>query len=457
VRAPTGVRPSGVRLYGEAGSLVVCGDHHAVVPLDHADPGVGSLRIYARELRRPDLVDVEQPYLLYLQGGPGGRAPLPGADAPKWIDWALRRYRVILLDQRGTGRSAAADRWTLPETVGPDPARQAEYLSHFRADSIVADAEVLRRRLLGDAPWTVLGQSFGGFCAWTYLSFHSQGLSAVLVSGGIPPVGAGPDAVYRATHHALHRRTCELDNAHPRARAVLADVAQHLDATAEYLPTGERLTPARLQEIGVALGSTGGIDKIAHLADDAWALPGRRLSDTFLAGVAALISYATQPLYALLHEAIYAEPGTVTGWSAQRVRAGLRLGEHGARDLDGVVRLPLTGEMIYPHTVERDVTLAPLTATAHALAEREWDRPLYDPAALARNPVPVAARVYAEDMFVDPDLSLAAAEATEGVRVVLDETHHHDGLRRGPVSLLDELVALLPDRVHPHPRPVMIS
>ena len=64
--------------------------------------------------------------------------------------------------------------------------------------------------------------------------------------------------------------------------------------------------------------------------------------------------------------------------------------------------------------------------------------------------------VYAPDMFVDPELSLATAEATEGVRVILDEKYHHDGLRRGPVTLLDELVALLPGRVHPDPRPVMI-
>ena len=107
----------------------------------------------------------------------------------------------------------------------------------------------------------------------------------------------------------------------------------------------------------------------------------------------------------------------------------------------------------YPHTIERDAALAPLAAAAHALAEREWHRPLYDPAALARNQVPVAARAYAGDMFVPPDLSLATAEATEGVRVILDETNHHDGLRRGP---LDELVAPLPERVHPDLRPVMI-
>ncbi len=41
---------------------------------------------------------------------------------------------------------------------------QAEYLAHFRADAIVADAELIRRELTGGDRWSVLGQSFGGFC-----------------------------------------------------------------------------------------------------------------------------------------------------------------------------------------------------------------------------------------------------------------------------------------------------
>ena len=43
-------------------------------------------------------------------------------------------------------------------------------------------------------------QSYGGFCALTYLSFAPQGLKQVLISGGIPPTGNGcmADSVYRA-------------------------------------------------------------------------------------------------------------------------------------------------------------------------------------------------------------------------------------------------------------------
>ena len=49
-----------------------------------------------------------------------------------------------------------------------------------RADSIVADAELIRECLNADidqhpARWSLLGQSFGGFCAVQYLSVAPQG------------------------------------------------------------------------------------------------------------------------------------------------------------------------------------------------------------------------------------------------------------------------------------------
>ena len=427
-----------MRSFGEAvlGSRVLTGDHVVEVPLDPLEPAGERIEVYAREVRAPDLAGTDQPYLLFLQGGPGGRSPRPGGDAPGWLDWALRRYRVLLLDQRGTGRSTPQDRHTL---AGLPPRRQAERLALFRADAIVADAEALRRHLLGDAPWTLLGQSFGGFCTWTYLSFAPEGLTAAYVTGGVPPLGVHPDDVYRATRRAVERRTAELDSDHPQARAVLADVAQHLlDGAREHLPTGERLTATRLQEVGHVLGTAAGPDVVAQLAEDAWAMPGR-LSDTFLAAVAGHVSYATNPLYALVHEACYAEPGMVTDWSAQRVRDELGLVPEPVRDADGVLRLPLTGENVHPSSVAADPALAPLAEAAELLAGRRWERPLYDAARLADNTVPVAACVYARDMYVDPAFSRATASVTGAVTVVEDAARHHDALRRSGPDVLGRL------------------
>src|SRR6202011_6407246 len=83
--------------------------------------------------------------------------------------------------QRGTGCSSPANRRTLAR-LGPKA--QADYLTHFRADSIVLDAELIRRELT-DQPWSVLGQSFGGMCTVTYLSFAPHGIREAFITGGV--------------------------------------------------------------------------------------------------------------------------------------------------------------------------------------------------------------------------------------------------------------------------------
>ncbi|NEE56143.1 alpha/beta hydrolase, partial [Streptomyces sp. SID8455] len=64
----------------------------------------------------------------------------------------------------------------------------------------------IRPRLTGGAPWTVLGQSFGGFCAVRYLSAAPEGLAAVLITGGLPSLDAHADEVYRAAYPRIERK-----------------------------------------------------------------------------------------------------------------------------------------------------------------------------------------------------------------------------------------------------------
>ena len=58
-----------------------------------------------------------------------------------------------MLDQRGTGRSTP-----VAALAGMTAQQQADYLAHFRADSIVRDAEWIRREL-GVERWSVLGRA----------------------------------------------------------------------------------------------------------------------------------------------------------------------------------------------------------------------------------------------------------------------------------------------------------
>jgi hypothetical protein len=85
-------------------------EHELEVPLDHADPGGEKITVFAREVADPD--GARRPYLVYFEGGPGYEAPRPTRTpaAPDWLERALKEFRVLLLDQRGTGRRRALER-----------------------------------------------------------------------------------------------------------------------------------------------------------------------------------------------------------------------------------------------------------------------------------------------------------------------------------------------------------
>ena len=157
-------------------------DHVVAVPLDHAAPDDGrTIEVFAREVVAPGRERDDLPWLLFLQGGPGGKSPRPGdGEADGWLRQATRTHRVLLLDQRGTGRSTPLTRLTV---AGWSDADIAAYLRLMRADSIVRDAEVLRERLAGGRRWETLGQSYGGWITMTYLSLAPEALDACYVTG----------------------------------------------------------------------------------------------------------------------------------------------------------------------------------------------------------------------------------------------------------------------------------
>ena len=325
-----------------------------------------------------------------------------------------------MLDQRGTGLSTPVDRNTLP--LHGDDAAQAGYLTHFRADSIVADAEAVRG-MLGSGPWTVYGQSYGGFCALSYLSFAPEGLREVLLTGGLPPLTGTADRIYRATYPRVAARNAEYFAWYPEDRAVVTRIARHLRETGEFLPDGGRLTVERFQMVGSYLGGNTRIDALHHLLEDAFVSTpdGERLSDAFLEQVRGLVSRAANPLYALMHESIYGQ-GQATDWAAWRV-----LEDFPEFRSDAAEPL-LTGEMVYPWYFEQDPALRPLRNVAQLLAAKHGWKRLYDPERLARNTVPVAAAVYRDDIYVDRDLSLETAAAVRGLQVWESGDFHHDGI-----------------------------
>ncbi|MCX5329566.1 alpha/beta fold hydrolase [Streptomyces sp. NBC_00140] len=422
---------------------VVLTDRRFTVPLDHDDPTGETIELYAREVVAADKAQQNLPWLVYLQGGPGfGANRFVGR--PAWLGRALKEFRVLLLDQRGTGHSTPANRQTLPLRGGP--AQQADYLTHFRSDSIVRDCEAIRPRLTGGAPWTVLGQSFGGFCAVNYLSSAPEGLSAAVITGGLPSLDAHADDVYRAAYPRIERKVAAHYVRYPQDVERARRIADHLLHHEVILPNGYRLTVEAFQSLGILLGGGEGSHRLHFLLEEAIVRTpnGPALSDAFQEEVQGLLSYAGHPLYALVHEAIYGQDARATDWSAERVRTEFPQFD-AAKTLAGDGPLLFTGESVHPWTFETDPALRPLRETAELLAARTDWTPLYDSARLAANEVPVAAAVYHDDMYVDTAHSLDTARSIRGLRTWVTDEFEHDGVRAGGPRVLDRLLALARD------------
>ncbi|MFC8513553.1 alpha/beta fold hydrolase [Streptomyces sp. NPDC057257] len=422
---------------------VVLTDRHFTVPLDHDDPAGESIELYAREVVAGEKARQDLPWLLYLQGGPGfGANRFIGK--PSWLGRALKEYRVLLLDQRGTGHSTPANRQTLPLRGGP--AEQADYLTHFRADSIVRDCEAIRPQVTGGAPWTVLGQSFGGFCTVNYLSTAPEGLAAAVITGGLPSLDAHADDVYRAAYPRIERKVAAHYARYPQDVERARRIADHLLHHEVTLPNGYRLTAEAFQSLGILLGGSEGSHRLHHLLEEPFVRTprGTELADAFQEDVQALLSYASHPLYALVHEAAYGQDERPTAWSAERVRAEFPQFD-AAKALAGDGPLLFTGESIHPWMFDVDPALRPLRETGELLAARADWTPLYDPARLAVNEVPVAAAVYHDDMYVDTTHALETARVIRGLRTWVTNEFEHDGVRAGGPRVLDRLLALTRD------------
>ncbi|MDQ6819446.1 MAG: alpha/beta hydrolase [Actinomycetota bacterium] len=392
-------------------------EHTFELPLDHQDESGPQITVFAREVADPERRD--RPFLVYLQGGPGFEAPRPTRNpgAPGWLDYALSEFRVLMLDQRGTGRSTP-----IGTLGGLTPAQQAEYLSHFRADSIVRDAEAIRR-VLGVEEWSVLGQSFGGFCVTSYLSLAPEGLREALITGGVPPLGRHADEVYAQTYSRVLERNRRYFARYLQDRARLSAVRRRLEDQEVRLPGGDRLTWRRFQQLGSMLGMSDGAERLHYILE----LP--HDSPAFLHDVENATSFARNPIYAILHEASYAD-GVPTRWSAHRMLPD----EFVTDDL-------LIGEHVFPWMFEDYGALAPLREAADLLAEREWG-PLYDAAALGANEVPAAAAIYAEDMYVEREFSELTAREIRGLRSWVTNEYEHNGLRVDGERILGRLLDL---------------
>ncbi|MDN6304018.1 MAG: alpha/beta hydrolase [Brachybacterium sp.] len=406
------------------------------VPLDHALPTGAQIELFARVITADG--GEHRPYLVFLQGGPGSEAPRPlEASSPGWLARALREHRVVMLDQRGTGRSTPVGPDTaLPEGAIPGavtlreatPSQQAQHLTRFRADAIVRDAELLREHL-GAPTWSLLGQSFGGFTALRYLSAAAGSVETALFTGGLPTVGPGMDEVYQATWQGMIGRSERYWARFPGDRDRFRRLADAADSGRLRLPDGQRVGVERLRRLGHLLGASQGAERLHFLLDLDPAAP------AFAHDLAAALPFGGRnPLYAVIHESCWAD-GIATRWAADRAQPR------------AVIEDPtlLAGEHIHRDLFAEDPELSVWAEAADLLAEHEWPA-LYDEAALRAADVPGAAAVYYDDAYVPREYSMATAALLPRLRTWVTSEYEHNGLRASGPVVLDHLLDLAAGR-----------
>ncbi len=391
---------------------LVVEDHTLTVPLVWGDPGDGrTIDIHAAIATRPGGESL--PYLVFLQGGPGSEAPTPfhAPASPSWLDAALAEYRVVMLDQRGTGRSTPiGDR-----DLGLGASALAERLTHLRADSIVRDAEAVREHL-GVPTWSVLGQSFGGFTTLAYLSTDADSLDHVYFTGGLSAVGRPPEQVYALCYDKLRTESERYYRRFPGHRDVMRQLVDRAQAGQIVLPTTEVVSASRLRSLGMLLGTNDGWQTLWSLLEHD---PG---SNAFAHDLASALPFSGRnPLYYVFHESSYAD-GFATNWAAARVEPD---------DFKADPTL-LTGEHIRREWADTIPAFRPWAEVIDLMAAHPWPK-LYDADALRASDAKGAAAVYVHDAYVPLEYSLQTAQLLPGVTPWITSEHEHNGLRAGEV------------------------
>lgn len=356
-----------------------------------------------------------------------------------------------MLDQRGTGLSTAISQSSLQ--LRGDEKVQAEYMKCFRADSIVKDCEAVRKVLTADYPedkkkWSIIGQSFGGFCSTTYLSFYPEGVKEAFLFGGLPPLRNNAEEVYMRLYVRVKERNKAYYAKYPedvsRVHRIVKLLNRFGDTTVRVQGGEGYLSARRFLQLGIYFGKHGGFDEVHSLvlrADTDLSQFGHLTRPTVLALEQAQ-SWDTNVIYALLHEPLYCQ-GEASNWTAERLLE--KHPEFSLSNVDEGKPVYFTGEMIYPFMFECYPELAKLKTVGHALAEeKDWPK-LYDEEQLKKNEVPVYAAVYLDDMYVDYDLSMETARTIKGCKPFVTNSMYHNAIGAKTDDVLKGIFALRDD------------
>ncbi|CAD6504301.1 BgTH12-06033 [Blumeria graminis f. sp. triticale] len=435
------------------------------VPIDYTNPDLGSIQLFARSATKyekpaklatdeENRKSLQKPWLVYLQGGPGYGCPSPqNSNITSTI--LEKGYQMLYLDQRGTGQSNPITVESL--LLRGNTQEQFDYLKHFRADNIVRDCEAVRKVLTKNYPtelekWSLFGQSFGGFCAFTYLSKYPDGLREAFITGGIPPIGCSPDDVYQATYKKLIERNKIYYDKYPEDVPVVNKVVTHIKSLKGIsLPSGIKLTVRLFLTLGRNFGFHGGLDSVHNIvlrAKTDIAQTGS-ISRPTLSVIEGALSFENNVLYAILHEAIYCER-LASNWAADRVGKKLEKFEWLSRWPNPMsetqdAAIYFSGEMIYPFLFDISPDLKMISDLAEKIASySDWPE-LYDKFQLSRNEVPIYAATFIDDMYVDFNLTQRTVQSVKNCKQFITNSMYHNAISSKTTDVVKELFALRDD------------
>lgn len=221
-----------------------CGDLE--VPEDRGKPQGRKIKIFVAVLPANTLTPKSDPFVI-LAGGPGQGASHLGPFAARLTE--LRRTRdVVLIDQRGTGRSSPlicdSFKDLEDEVLDTDPVPRAAACvrqlqeqgidpAQYTTTSFIADLEAIRNAL-GYPQMNLWGGSYGSRVAQEYLRRFPDRVRTVVLDGVAPPAMTISLDVWRTRAAALATvwQTCaqsaECRRAHPDPAATLTKIGQSL-------------------------------------------------------------------------------------------------------------------------------------------------------------------------------------------------------------------------------------
>ena len=207
---------------------------YLAVPLDRSGKVPGTLRL---QVAAGDNVHARLGTLLFLTGGPGQPGVPFVRPVAHELTPAIRAYRLVMIDQRGTGgeglncpglQQQMGESDTIPPTAQAVRAC-AEAVgarrNFFTTADTVADLDALRQAMHLRS-WTLDGASYGTFTAERYALAHPGRVRRLVLDSVVPQRNVDP--LYLASMHraafvlrqACRRQRCRYDPAAELARVI---------------------------------------------------------------------------------------------------------------------------------------------------------------------------------------------------------------------------------------------